>query len=94
MACSGGVRGAEQRRLRPPRVGRDWGQDEKVATEDGIAGWHHQLNGHESAQTPRDSEGQGSLACSSPWGRKESDATEQQRRVGSLCITGGGGHDP
>ena len=29
--------------------------------------WHHQLNGHESEQTPRDSEGQGSLVCCSPW---------------------------
>ena len=38
--------------------------------------WHHQLKGHESEQTPGDSEGQGRLACSSPWGRKESDMTE------------------
>ena len=37
--------------------------------------WHHQLNGHESEQTWGDSEGQGSLACYSPWGRKESDMT-------------------
>ena len=35
-------------------------------TEDKMAGWHHQLNGHESEQTPEDSEGQESLACSSP----------------------------
>ena len=34
-----------------------------------MVGWHHQLNGHEFVQTPRDSEGQGSLACYSPWGR-------------------------
>ena len=39
--------------------------------------WHHQLNGHEFEQTLRDSEGQGNLACCSPWGRKESDMTEQ-----------------
>ena len=32
------------------------------ATEDETAGWHHQLNGHETEQTPGDSEGQGSLA--------------------------------
>jgi len=32
--------------------------------------WHHQLNGHEFEQTLRDSEGQGSLVCCSPWGRK------------------------
>ena len=31
-----------------------------------MAGWHHQLNGHESEQTPGDSEAQGSLACCSP----------------------------
>ena len=37
---------------------------------------HHQFNGHESEQTPGDSEGQGSLACCSPQGRKESDTTE------------------
>ena len=35
-----------------------------------MVGWHHQLNGHESEQTPRDSEGQGGLACYSPWGRR------------------------
>ena len=38
-----------------------------------MVGWHHQLNGHEFEQTPGDSEGQGSLACCSPWGRKELD---------------------
>ena len=32
---------------------------------------HHRLNGHECEQTTRDSEGQGSLACCSPWGHKE-----------------------
>ena len=39
--------------------------------------WHHQLNGHELEQTLGTSEGQGSLACSSPWGHKELDATEE-----------------
>jgi len=37
-------------------------------TEDEMVGWHHQLNGHEFEQTPRVGEGQGSLACCSPWG--------------------------
>ena len=37
---------------------------------------HHQLNGHEFEQTLGDGEGQGSLACCSPWGRKESDQTQ------------------
>ena len=42
-----------------------------------MAGRHHRLNGHESEQTVGDSEGQGSLACCSPWGRKESVTTER-----------------
>ena len=46
-------------------------------TEDETVGWHHRLNGHEFEQTLRDREGQGSLVCCSPWGCKESDATEQ-----------------
>ena len=45
--------------------------------EDETVGWHHWLNGQEFEQTLRDSEGQGSLACCSSWGRKESDTTEQ-----------------
>ena len=45
--------------------------------EDEMVGWHHRLNGHEFEQTLGDTKGQGSLACCSPWGRKESDVTEQ-----------------
>ena len=45
-------------------------------TEDEMVGWHHRLNGHEFEQTPGDSEGQGSLACCSPWGCKQLDMTE------------------
>ena len=45
--------------------------------EDEMLGWHHGLNGHEFEQAPGDGEGQGSLACCRPWGRKESDLTEQ-----------------
>ena len=41
-----------------------------------MVGWHHQLNGHEFEQALGDREGQGSLACCSPWGHKESDMTE------------------
>ena len=44
-------------------------------TEDEMVEWHHRLNGHESEQTPGDSEGQGSLVCEGPWGYKESDMT-------------------
>ena len=43
--------------------------------DDELLGWHHQLNRHESEQTLGDSEGQGSLACCSSWGRKKSDMT-------------------
>ena len=46
-------------------------------TENGMVGWHHQLNGHEFEQIPGDGEGQGSLSCFSPWGHKELDATER-----------------
>ena len=55
-----------------PDVGKDWRQEEKVATEDEMAGWHRWLNGHEFKQAPGDGEGQGSLECCSPWGHKES----------------------
>ena len=47
------------------------------ATEDEMAGWHHQLNGHECEQTMGDTEGQGSLSSCSPWGRKKSDRTKR-----------------
>ena len=60
-----------------PNAGKDWGQ-EKGTTEDDMVGWHHRLSGHESEQTPGDSDGQGSLACCSSLGCKQSDMTEQQ----------------
>ena len=40
-----------------------------------MVGWHHQLKGHKFEQTIRNSEGQGSLARCSPWGRKKLDTT-------------------
>ena len=46
-------------------------------TEDEMVGWHHGLNGHEFEQTRGDGEGQGSLLCCSPWGRKKLDMTER-----------------
>ena len=46
-----------------PDSGKDWRPKEKGVTEDEIIGWHHQLNGHTFAQTPGDSEGQGSLGA-------------------------------
>ena len=57
-------------------AGKDWRQEEKGMTEDEIVGWHHQLIGHEFEQTLRVSDGQGNLACCSPWGHKESDMAE------------------
>ena len=53
------------------------GQEEKGMTEDEMVGWHHLLNGHEFKWTPGVGDGQGHLLCCSPWGRKESDVTEQ-----------------
>ena len=41
-----------------------------------MVGWHHRLIGQALEQTPGDGEGQGSLACCSPWGAKESGTTE------------------
>ena len=46
-------------------------------TEDEMVGWHHRLHGHESEQISGAGDGQRRLACCSPWGRKESDTTEQ-----------------
>ena len=60
-----------------PDAGKDWGQEEKVMTEDEMGGWHHRFNGHGLEQALGDGEGQGSLACCSPWGHKELDTTER-----------------
>ena len=60
-----------------PDAGKEWRQEEKGIADDEMVGWPYQLSGHESEQTPRDREGQGSLACCSPWGHKKSDTTEQ-----------------
>ena len=56
-----------------PDAGKDWRQEKEAATEDAMVGWHHRLNGHEFEHAPGNGEGQGSLACCSPWGHKESD---------------------
>ena len=45
-------------------------------TEDEMVGWYHWFNGHEFEKALGDSRGQGSLACCSPWGHKESNLTE------------------
>ena len=57
-------------------AGKDWRREEKGTTEDEMVGWHHRLNGHGFGWTPGVGDGQGDLACCSPWGPKESDTTE------------------
>ena len=51
-----------------------------------MAECHHRLNGHEFEQAPGDGEGQGSLVCSSPWGHKESDTTEQLNNISEISV--------
>ena len=58
-----------------PDAGKDWGQEVKGTTEDEMVGRYHQLNGPKLEQTEGDSEGQGSLACCSLMGLKESNMT-------------------
>ena len=60
-----------------PDSGKDWRQEEKGTTEDGMVEWHHWLNGHEFEQGLGVGDGQGSLECCSAWGHKESGMTEQ-----------------
>ena len=69
-----------------PDTGKNWRQEEKEATEYKMVGWHHRLNGHEFEQTSRDSEGQGSLVCCSPWGHRVRHdlASEQQQQQGNV----------
>ena len=66
---------------------KDWRQKAQRETEDEAAGWHQWLNGHESEHSLGDSEGQGSLACCSPWGHRESDTTGSlnNNSAGELC---------
>ena len=66
-----------------PDAGKDRGQEKQV-TEDEMVGWHHRLNGYEFEQTPGDSEGQGSLACYSPWGHK--DWLNNNKSLGSVTL--------
>ena len=65
--------------MKSPLIGKDpdaWKDGrEKGVADDEMVGWHHQLNGHEFEQTAGDSEGQGSLACCSPWAHKELNMT-------------------
>ena len=77
-----------------PDSSKDRRQEEKGTTEDEMAGWHHRLDGHEFEQAPGAGDGQGSLACCSPWGHKELDTTEWLNKVSEVdtqlirCTTG------
>ena len=53
-----------------PDAGKDRRQKEKGTTENEMAGWRHQLDGHEFEQALGVGDGQGSLACYSPWGHR------------------------
>ena len=55
-------------------------------TEDEMVGWHHRLDGHEFEQAPGVGDGQGSLACCSLWGHKESDTTERLNKNDNMCL--------
>ena len=52
--------------------------------EDEMVGWHHPLDGPEFEQAPGVGDGQGSQACCSPWGRKDSDTTERLKGAGLI----------
>ena len=58
-------------------LGKIEDREEKGMTEDEMIGWSYRLNGHEFERALGVGDGQGSLACCSPWGRKESDTTER-----------------
>ena len=87
-----------------PWCWEDWRH--KGTAEDEMLGWQHRLNGHEFEQAQGDGEGQGSPACCSPWGCKESDTTEQLNwttdldrkesacKVGDLSSIPGSGRSP
>ena len=55
-------------------------------TEDEMVGWHHHLGGHEFEQARGVGDGQGHLACCSPWGRKELDMTQLLNDSNNLSI--------
>ena len=69
-----------------PDAGKDWDQEEKGLTEDEIVEWHHQLSGHEFEQILGDSEGQGRLACCSPWDTKELNIAAKTRCINSEMV--------
>ena len=71
-----------------PDAGKDWRQEEKGLTEGEMVGWHHLLNGHEFEQALGVGDGQGSLACCSPWCLRVGQdwATELNWLKGIVCL--------
>ena len=74
---AGSIPDADPDAGKEPDPGKDWRQEEMGMTEDEMVRWHHWLNGHKFEQALGDGEGQGSLVCCRPWGRKDSDTTER-----------------
>ena len=68
---------------------KDWRWEEKVMTEDEMAGWHHRIDGHQFEEAPGVDERHGGLVCCSPWGRKESDSTEQLNCMNKIRMCAG-----
>ena len=81
-----------------PDAGKDWRREEKGKTEDEMVGWHHRLHGYEFEQTLGVDDGQGGLACRSPWGHKELDTTERlnwtEVSLVKLPFSGASGKEP
>ena len=71
---------------RNPGAGKIEGQKEKRATEDEMAGWHNQCNGHEFGQTLGDGKGQGSLMCCSQWGNDLNMTLWLNNNMGSVWL--------
>ena len=63
--------------VKDPDAEEDWKQKEKGMTDNEMVGWHHWFDGHEFEHALGVGDGQGRLACCSPWDRKESDLTQQ-----------------
>ena len=64
-------------------LGKMEGKRRRGLAEDEMVGWHHRLNRHEFEQSLGDTEGQGSLVCCNPRGRKGSDTTERPTSASS-----------
>ena len=69
-------------------TGKDSRHGEKGTTEDEMAGWHHQLDGHEFGWTLAVGDGQGGLASCNLWGRRDSDMTEWLNWIKLICGAG------